>query len=65
MGKLLARLKVMQKSEDDKVIDEDLILVWGSEKRIITGADILGNLLHGIAQRNAESGNEPPVTSDA
>jgi CBS domain containing-hemolysin-like protein len=65
MGKLLARLKVMQTSEHDKVIDEDLMLVWGSEKRIITGADILGNLLHGIAQRNAGSGNEPPVTAGA
>ncbi len=55
----------MQTSEHDKVIDEDLMLVWGSEKRIITGADILGNLLHGIAQRNAGSGNEPPVTAGA
>lgn len=33
------------------MIDEDLILVWTrTEKRIITGADILGRLLHGIAR---------------
>jgi metal transporter CNNM len=31
------------------VIDNDLILVWDSQKRIITGADLLGRLLRGIA----------------
>ena len=33
---------------DDDVIDNDLILVWGEQKRIITGADLLGRLLRGI-----------------
>ena len=33
----------------DDVIDLDLILVWGRQRRIITGADILGRLLRGIA----------------
>jgi metal transporter CNNM len=32
------------------VIDADVILVWGAEKRVITGADILGRLLRGIAR---------------
>ena len=27
----------------------DLILVWGSQRRIITGSDLLGRLLRGIA----------------
>ena len=35
---------------DDDVIDNDLILVWGAQKRIITGADLLGRLLRGIAR---------------
>jgi hypothetical protein len=35
----------------DNVIDRDLILVWAKDKRIITGADILGQLLTGIARR--------------
>jgi metal transporter CNNM len=34
---------------EDDVIDNDLILVWGEEKRIITGSDILGRLLRGIS----------------
>jgi hypothetical protein len=31
------------------VIENDLILVWGVRKRIITGSDLLGRLLRGIA----------------
>ena len=36
----------------DDVIDDDLILIWTDEKRVITGADILGRLLRGIALRD-------------
>jgi metal transporter CNNM len=31
------------------VIDNDLILVWGLQKRIITGSDLLGRLRRGIS----------------
>jgi hypothetical protein len=31
----------------DDVIDHDLILLWSDEKRVITGADILGRLMRG------------------
>ena len=35
----------------DDVIDRDLILVWaGEDKRVITGADLLGYLLRGIVR---------------
>ncbi len=30
---------------------KDIILLWAPQKRIITGADILGRLLRGIAAR--------------
>jgi metal transporter CNNM len=36
---------------EDDVIDQDLILVWGQQRRIITGADLLGRLLRGIVTR--------------
>ena len=52
LGKVLCRLKVYPKSEVDDVIDNDLILLWSHEKRVITGADILGRLLHGITVRD-------------
>ncbi len=42
-------MKVAPERPGDDVIDNDLILVWGAQKRIITGADLLGRLLRDIA----------------
>lgn len=50
---VMGRLKVRQKHPEDDVIDNDLILVWGKQKRIITGSDILGRLLRGISIEEA------------
>jgi hypothetical protein len=36
---------------EDDVIDHDLILAWGTQKRIIAGADLLGRLLREITTR--------------
>lgn len=44
----IVRLKVVPQRTGDDVIDEDLILLWGTTRKIITGADILGRLLRGI-----------------
>jgi len=44
-----ALVKVVPQRPDDDVIEHDLILVWGARKRIITGSDLLGRLLRGIA----------------
>jgi hypothetical protein len=52
LGKVVSGLKVYPKTTVDDVIDEDLILIWSEEKRVITGADILGRLLRGIAIRD-------------
>jgi metal transporter CNNM len=53
LGEVLWRMSVHPESPEDDVIDQDLILVWGKEKRVITGADILGRLLRGIVMREA------------
>lgn len=51
IGHLLKELEVIPKHESDDVVDLDIILYWGSdEKRIITGADLLGRILRGIAR---------------
>ena len=52
LGKVLSRFTVQARSEVDDVVDNDLILLWSDEKRVITGADILGQLLRGIALRD-------------
>lgn len=50
LGQIIPRLKVNPQHSDDDVIDEDIILLWGKEKKVITGSDILGRLLRGIVQ---------------
>lgn len=51
LGDILPGLDVMPKHIEDDVIEKDIILIWGEERRIITGADILGRLLRGIAAK--------------
>jgi hypothetical protein len=53
LGQVLGQLKVVPEHSEDDVIDHDLILYWADQKKVITGADILGRLLRGIAKRDA------------
>ena len=46
------RVENPESSEDD-VVDRDVVLLWGEEKRVLTGADLLGRLLRGIAARDS------------
>jgi metal transporter CNNM len=55
LGDVLGRMRVRPKHPEDDVIDHDLILVWGKQKRIITGSDILGRLLRGISIKEVKS----------
>ena len=50
LGDVLPLLRIEPEHEGDDVVDQDLVLVWGRRRRIITGADILGRLLRGIAR---------------
>jgi len=50
IGHVIPLLKVKATHSQDDVVDQDVIVLWGEEKRIITGADILGRLLRGIVQ---------------
>ena len=54
LGKVLSRLWLHASTAEDDVIDNDIILIWAEEKRVITGSDILGRLLQGIAHRNGD-----------
>lgn len=49
LGSVMSLLRVKECRAGDDVIDQDVILVWGTERRVITGADILGRLMRGIA----------------
>ena len=58
LDSVLSRLVVAPESSDDRILDQEVILYWGeTNRRIITGPDILGRLLHGIVRRT-EPGRE-------
>jgi CBS domain containing-hemolysin-like protein len=62
LEKVIRQFKVYPQYPEDDVIDQDLILYWGQEKRIITGSDILGRLLRGIVvECDLTSGCELPA----
>ena len=54
LGDVIGRMKVAPERPGDDVIDHDLILVWGTQRRIITGADLLGRLLRDIVPLEGE-----------
>ena len=62
LKRVIRQFKVYPQYPEDDVIDQDLILYWGEEKRIVTGSDILGRLLRGIVvECELRSGCEVPV----
>lgn len=52
LGHVLQQFEVHASYEGDDVVDRDVVLIWGKDKRIITGADILGRLLSGISKES-------------
>lgn len=50
LGLLIQRYQVRHGAIGDDIIDDDVILLWGKKRRVITGTDILGRLLRGIAR---------------
>ena len=49
LGKLIQRFSVRSGAEEEDIVDDDVILLWTKRPRIVTGTDILGRLLRGIA----------------
>ncbi len=50
LGEIIPEFQVNPQHSEDDVVDRDIILVWGDEKKVITGADLLGRLLRGIVK---------------
>lgn len=48
LGELIQRFKLRSGPEGDEIVDDDVILLWGDQPRVVTGNDILGRLLRGI-----------------
>ncbi|TVP56501.1 MAG: DUF21 domain-containing protein [Halomonadaceae bacterium] len=50
LGDLIQRLQMSPSQVGEDIIDEDIILLWTDQPRVVTGSDILGRLLRGIAR---------------
>jgi metal transporter CNNM len=55
LGEVIGQMTVEPKQPSDDVIHHDMILVWGEQKRVITGSDLLGRLLRDIAKVRAST----------
>jgi hypothetical protein len=53
LGNVLLQLMSTSSKVSEDVIEYDLVLVWAEQRRVITGSDILGRLLRGVAPLKA------------
>jgi len=62
LGSVIALFKAQAPAESDLPLKQDVILLWGEQRRIITGADILGRLFKGIGLYSSldSPGTTPP-----
>lgn len=51
LGNVLHRFKHKGRHPQDDVIEQDIVLIWATQRRIITGSDILGRLMRGISEK--------------
>jgi len=61
LGDVIGRLTVVARHPGDDVVDDDVVLLWADQHRVITGSDLLGRLLRGIAhvERPLEGSQRP------
>lgn len=52
LGRLVPRFRADPGRTEEDILEEDILLLWGSERRIVTGSDILGRLLRGVIRRD-------------
>jgi hypothetical protein len=64
LGEVIGKMTVTPERPGDDVIHHDIILVWSEQRRIITGADLLGRLLRDIATM-VPTGPQPSHTATA
>jgi len=57
LGTVLSKLMTAGKQKGNEVIEHDLVLVWAEQRRVITGSDILGRLLHGVTPTKSRQSN--------
>jgi metal transporter CNNM len=61
LGAMIPRFRLVSDDECEDLVEDDVILLWGERPRIITGTDILGRLLRGIAKQSIRTATGPPA----
>lgn len=54
LGEVIPRFRVRRDASAEEVVEDDVILLWHDQPRVITGTDVLGRLLRGIANHRAD-----------
>lgn len=65
LGELIPHFRAGSGDGQDDIVENDIILLWGEQPRVVTGTDILGRLLRGIARpamAPVSAAMRPPVT---
>jgi len=62
LGEVIMQLRLDKAAVDDEMISHDVVIVWDDSPRIITGADLLGRLMHGIARPGVSPKPKPRRT---
>ena len=50
LGEVIRRFVVRSGPAGDDIVEDDVVLLWGENPRVVTGTDILGRLLRDIAR---------------
>jgi len=50
LGDLIQRLTMSPRQAGEDIVEDDIILLWADQPRVVTGTDILGRLMRGIAR---------------
>jgi metal transporter CNNM len=61
LGSIIPRFRLFSDEDCEDLLENDVILLWGERPRIITGTDILGRLLRGIAKRSTRPATARPA----
>jgi len=59
LGELIQHFRLYSGPEGDDIVEDDVVLLWDDRPRVLTGTDILGRLLRGIATRRGVSDERP------
>ncbi len=62
LGELIGRFRIRSDEGGEDIVENDVILLWGDNPRVVTGTDILGRLLRGIAREKRDEPSLPPGT---